>query len=69
MVFVLVMVYIVDTMTLQQLLLRKTFNWVAHSFRGLLPYHHGRKYGSMQAGMVLVRELRDLHLNLKATVV
>jgi hypothetical protein len=38
---------------------------LAYSFRGLVLYHHGRKYGIMKADMVL-EELRVLHLELKA---
>ena len=38
---------------------------LAYPFRGLVYYHHGRKYGSMQADMVL-EEPRILHLDLKA---
>jgi hypothetical protein len=37
-----------------------------YSFRGSVHYHHGRKYGSLQADVVLEKELRDLHLYLKA---
>ena len=32
-------------------------------FRGLVHYHHGRKHGSVQADMVLEKELRVLHLD------
>jgi hypothetical protein len=32
-------------------------------FRGLVPYQYGRKHGSMQADMVLEKELRVLYLN------
>ena len=35
---------------------------LAYSFRGLVHYHHG----SMQADMVLEKELRVLHLDLQA---
>jgi hypothetical protein len=35
-------------------------------FRGSVHYHQGRKHGSIQAGMVLEKELRVLHLDLKA---
>jgi hypothetical protein len=38
---------------------------LADSFRGLVPYHHGRKHGSVQADMVL-EELRVPHLDPKA---
>ena len=33
-------------------------------FRGLVHYHHGGKHSSMQAHMVLEKELRVLHLDL-----
>jgi hypothetical protein len=39
---------------------------VAYSFRGLVHYCHGRKYGSIQTDMVLGMELRVLHLHLQA---
>ena len=39
---------------------------LAYSFRGSVYYRHGRKHGSMQADMVLEKELRVLHLDLKA---
>jgi hypothetical protein len=35
---------------------------LAYRFRGSVHYHHGRKHGSIQAGMVPVKELRVLHL-------
>jgi hypothetical protein len=38
---------------------------IAYSFRGSVHYHHGRKHGSVQAGMVL-EMLRVLHLVPKA---
>jgi hypothetical protein len=37
---------------------------LAYSFRGLVHYHHGRKHGSMQADIMLKKELRVLHLDL-----
>jgi hypothetical protein len=37
----------------------------AYSFRGLVCYHHGREYGSLEADMML-EELRVLHLHRKA---
>jgi hypothetical protein len=37
---------------------------LAYSFRRLIHYHHGRKHGSIQAGMVL-EMLRVLHLDPK----
>ena len=38
---------------------------LSYSFRGSVHYHHGRKHGSVQADMVLEKELRVLHLDLK----
>ena len=35
-------------------------------FRDLVHYHHGGKHGSMQADMVLEKELRVLHIDLQA---
>ena len=32
-----------------------------YSFRDSVHYHHGEKHGSVQAGMVLEKELRVLH--------
>jgi hypothetical protein len=40
---------------------------LAYSSRGLVHYHHGRKHGSVQADIVLKKELRVLHLHLKET--
>ena len=39
---------------------------LAYSFRGLVRYHHGGKHGSVQADMVLERELRVLYLHSNA---
>jgi hypothetical protein len=39
---------------------------IAYSFRGLVHHYHGRKHGSVQADMVLARELIVIHLELKA---
>jgi hypothetical protein len=39
---------------------------LAYSFRGLVHYHQGRKHGSVQADMVLEKNLRVLHRYLKA---
>jgi len=39
---------------------------LAYSFRGSVHYHGG-KHGGVQADMVLEKELRVLHLDLKAT--
>jgi hypothetical protein len=39
---------------------------LAYRFRVSVHYHHGEKYGSIQAGMAL-EELRVLHLDLKAS--
>jgi hypothetical protein len=49
-----------------QLLKRKTFNWGWLTVQSLLHYCHGGKHGSMQADMVLKKELRVLRLYLKA---
>jgi hypothetical protein len=38
---------------------------LGYRFRGSLHYHQGRKYGSIQADMVLEKKLRFLHLDLK----
>jgi hypothetical protein len=38
---------------------------LAYRFRGSVHYHHGRKHGSIQAGMEL-KELRVLHVVAKA---
>ena len=40
---------------------------LAYRFRDLVYYHHGGKHGSMQADMVLEKELRVLHLDPQAT--
>ena len=37
---------------------------LAYRFRGLI-YYHGGKHGSLQADMVLEKELRILHLILR----
>ena len=40
---------------------------LAYGFRGSVhQYHHGRKHGSMQADMVLEKELRLLHSDQQA---
>ena len=39
---------------------------LAYSFSGSVHYAHGRKHGSMQAEMMLEKELRVLHLDLLA---
>ena len=39
---------------------------LAYRLRGSVHYHHGRKHGSIQAGMVLEKKLRVLHLDMKA---
>jgi len=39
---------------------------LAYSSQGLVHYHHGRKHGGLQTGMVLEKEMRILHLHLKA---
>jgi hypothetical protein len=40
---------------------------LAYSFGGSVHYHRGRRHGSLQAGMVISRELRVFHLDLKPT--
>ena len=40
---------------------------LAYSFRGLAHYHFGGTHGTVQADMVLEKELKVLHLDLKAT--
>jgi hypothetical protein len=40
---------------------------LAYDFRGLVHYHHGRKHGSVQANMVLEKELRFLHVDPQAS--
>ena len=45
---------------------RKHFIGAGLQFRGLVHYHHGGKHGSIQADVVLEKELRVLHLDLKA---
>ena len=37
---------------------------LSYNVRGSVHYHHGRKHGSVQADMVLEKELRVLHLDL-----
>jgi hypothetical protein len=39
---------------------------MAYSFRGLVNYHHDEKHGSIQADMVLQKELIALYPDLKA---
>ena len=39
---------------------------LAYSF-SLVHYHHGGKHGSVQADIVLEKDLRVLHLELQAT--
>jgi hypothetical protein len=39
---------------------------LAYSFRSSVHYSHGWKHGSLQADMVLVKELRVLHLDQQA---
>lgn len=38
---------------------------LAHSHRGLVPYHRGKEYGGTQADIGLEKELRLLHLVLQ----
>ena len=44
----------------------KHLTGAALQFRGSVHYHHDGKYGSMQADMVLEKELRVVHLDPKA---
>ena len=53
-------------MTMATLIKESISLGLAYSFRGLVHYHHGKKYGGMQADMVLEKELRALHLDLRA---
>jgi hypothetical protein len=39
---------------------------LACRFRGSVHYHHGRKHGSAQIGMLLEKEQRALHLDRQA---
>ena len=43
--------------------LKKTFNWDWLTDRGSVPYHHGRKHGSVQSDTVLEKEQEGLHLD------
>ena len=36
---------------------------LAYRFRGLVHYHHSETHGSIQADMVLEKELRALHID------
>jgi hypothetical protein len=42
---------------------------LAYRFRGSVHYHHGGKHGSIQADVVLEKELRALHLDPQAAEV
>jgi hypothetical protein len=42
------------------------FNWGWRTYRGSVHYHQSRKHGSVQAGMVMEKELRIFLLDLKA---
>jgi hypothetical protein len=52
-------------MTKATLIKENIYLGLAYSFRGLVRYHHGGKHGSIQADLVLEKELRVLHLDLK----
>ena len=52
-------------MTMATLIKENISLGLAYNFRGLVCCHHGGKDGSMQAGMVLEKELRVLHLGLQ----
>jgi hypothetical protein len=47
-------------MCLAILIKENTSLGVAYRFRGLVHYTHGKKYGSIQADMMLEKELRVL---------
>jgi hypothetical protein len=48
-------------------LIKKTFNWGWLTVSEVQSsYHHGRKHGNMQTGMVLAKEPRVLYLDPKA---
>jgi hypothetical protein len=47
-------------MTKMTLIKANTSLGLTYRFRGSVHYHHGRKHGSIQAGMVLEKELRVL---------
>ena len=51
-----------DSMTTATLM-RKHLIGAGLQFRGLVHCHHGGKHGSVQAGMVLEKELKALHLD------
>lgn len=46
-------------MTVATLTKESVYLELACSFRGLVHCHHGEKHGSVQAGMVLDKELRE----------
>jgi hypothetical protein len=50
-------------MTLAILIKENIYLGLAYRFRALVHYHHGGKHGSLQADMVLEKELRVLHLD------
>jgi len=54
-------------MTMTTLIKENISLGLAYSFRGSVHYHHGRKHGSVQADMVLEKELRVLYPNLQET--
>ena len=51
-------------MTLAILIKENIYLGLAYRFRASVHYHHGGKHGSMQADMMLERELKVLHLYL-----
>jgi hypothetical protein len=50
-------------MTIATLIKESISLGLTYSFKGSVLYHHGGKHGSMQADMVLEKELRVLHLD------
>jgi hypothetical protein len=51
-----------DTMTMATLIKESILLGLAYSFRGLVHYHHGRKHGSVPAGIVMKKSLGVLHM-------
>jgi hypothetical protein len=50
-------------MTMEALIKENISLGLAYSFRGLVHYCHSKKYGGMQANMVLEKESRAVHLD------
>lgn len=55
-----------ETPCLRQNLLEESISvGLDYSFRGVVHCHHGGKHGGTQAGVVLEKELRILHLDVQ----